>query len=139
MTTGDSQSVQTTNTVCPIKSQLIQQLFRMDGLGAGRINGNRAQYSALLHQTCKSAVTGSPRRLTRPSQPAHRRAVPACQQSIQRVDLRRKQASGQLIGDLALGKRRLSRGNLDRSRIASPENVPQTSSVASPPVFPLPH
>src|SRR6516164_4120731 len=26
-----------------------------------------------------------------------------------------------------------------RSRIASPENVPQTSSVASPPLFPLPH
>jgi hypothetical protein len=24
-------------------------------------------------------------------------------------------------------------------RIASPENVPRTSSVASPPVFPLPH
>jgi transposase-like protein len=29
--------------------------------------------------------------------------------------------------------------NRMRSRIASPENVPQTSSVASPPVFPLPH
>jgi hypothetical protein len=29
--------------------------------------------------------------------------------------------------------------NRMRTRIASPENVPQTSSVASPPVFPLPH
>jgi RNA-directed DNA polymerase len=26
-----------------------------------------------------------------------------------------------------------------RTRIASPENVPQAASVASPPVFPLPH
>jgi non-homologous end joining protein Ku len=29
--------------------------------------------------------------------------------------------------------------NRMKRRIASPENVPQTSSVASPPVFPLPH
>jgi hypothetical protein len=87
----------------------LAQLFRMDAFGTGRINGDRAQYSALLHQTCKSAVTGSPRWLTRPSQPAHRRAVPARQQSIQRLGLRRKQAAGQLIGDLALGKCRCRR------------------------------
>jgi hypothetical protein len=87
----------------------LAQLFRMDVFGAGRINGDRAQYSALLHQTYKSTVTGSPRRLTRPSRPAHRRAVPARQQSIQRLDLRWKQAAGQLIGDLALGKRRCRR------------------------------
>jgi hypothetical protein len=33
----------------------------------------------------------------------------------------------------------VARDNLKEARIASPENVPQTSSVASPPVFPLPH
>jgi len=110
----------------------LAQLFRMDAFGAGRINGDRAQYSALLHQTCKSAVTGSPRRLTHPSQPAHRRAVPACQQSIQRLDLRRKQASGQLIGDLALGKRRCRRdqtlddGSTRSDNFSAPQLVRQS-------------
>jgi len=33
----------------------------------------------------------------------------------------------------------VQRGQNRELRIASPENVPQTSSVASPPVFPLPH
>jgi hypothetical protein len=98
------------------------------------INGDRAQYGALLHQTCKSAVTGSPRRLTRPSQPAHRRAVPARQQSIQRLGLRRKQASRQPIGDLALGKRRcrrdktLDNGSTRSDDFSAPQLVRQCRS-----------
>ena len=37
------------------------------------------------------------------------------------------------IGGLLLGDKQ------DEKRIASPENVTQASSVASPPMFPLPH
>ena len=35
--------------------------------------------------------------------------------------------------------RLLLRDKQDEKRIASPENVTQASSVASPPMFPLPH
>ena len=44
-----------------------------------------------------------------------------------------------VLWSLDLSHRKCSAAIWVRSRIASPENVPQTSSVASPPLFPLPH
>ena len=46
---------------------------------------------------------------------------------------------GHFFGSQAKTGQKCCAANRMRRRIASPENVPQTSSVASPPVFPLPH
>jgi hypothetical protein len=44
------------------------------------------------------------------------------------------------LGTLAVGPRHVQQGRRRRAlRIASPGNVPETSSVASPSVLPLPH
>ena len=109
----------------------LAQAFGVNAFGASRIEADRAEQAALLHQTRKGAVTGRAGRLTRPGQIAHRGAFLGRQQSIQRLGLRGKQASGQLIGDLALGKRRcrcdqtLDDGSARSDDLSSPQLVHQ--------------
>ena len=81
----------------------LAQPFGMNAFGASGIDADCAEHAALLHQTRKGAVTGRAGRLTRPDQPADRRALLCRQQSIERLGLRGKQASGQLVRDLPLG------------------------------------
>ena len=54
--------------------QLAQPL-RVDALGAGRIEADRAQAGELLDDALERLVTGCTRRLARPRQHAHRRAL----------------------------------------------------------------
>ena len=87
----------------------LAQAFGVNAVGATRIEADRAQSSPLFHQARKSAMTGRTGWLTRPGQMADRGAFFCRQESVQRLDLHGKQPSGQLVGDLALGKRRCRR------------------------------
>jgi hypothetical protein len=82
----------------------LAQAFGMHAFGAGRIESDGAENSALLGQAGEGAMAWNARRLTRPGQGAHRRAFLDRQQSFQGRGLRRKQISGQLTRDLALGE-----------------------------------
>ena len=81
----------------------LAQAFGMNAFGASRIDADRAEHAALLHQARKGAVTGRAGRLTCPGQPADRCALLCRQQSIEGLGLRGEQVSGQLMRDLALG------------------------------------
>ena len=60
----------------------LAQAFRVNAVGASRIDGDCGEHAALLHQTREGAMTGSAGRLTCPSQPADRCASLGRQQSI---------------------------------------------------------